>query len=191
MFGEYGCLPMVAYGKTKTSSAFKLLARARNLDFALANEISKELASYERALSIAIDENSDDPMYNPEDDVDINDYVDSKYLPLIEESKTYRNIIVSVAPHPCAHLTYHSDLRRDIGVIRVKDKLCLYIDGATADHLNYVKSDLLRVDVVKGIDSCFKEIGQDVIPVKELLEKIKDNDKIWDLYAKGFTQGLK
>lgn len=190
MFGEYGCLPMVAFGKTKTSSAFKLLARARNIDFEVANEVSKQLAAYEKAANFAIAEHSDDPMYNVDEDVDINDYISEQYKDMVEESRKYRDIVVNISPHPCAHLTYHSDLRRDIGTIRVKDKLCLYIDGATADHLNYVKSDLLRVDVVKGIDQCFKEIGVPVLTVNELLKTIKDDPKIWDLYAKGYTQGL-
>lgn len=190
MFGKYGCLPMIAFGKTKTSSAFKLLARARQLDFDTANEISKQLASYEKAVNIAISEHGDDPFYFVDDDVNINDYVSEQYLDLINESKSYKNIIMNISPHPCGHITYHADLRKDIGTIKVKDKLCLYIDGATADHIGYVKSDLLRVDVVKGIDACFKEVGKPVMSVNELLKEIDGNEKIWELYAKGFTQGL-
>lgn len=99
--------------------------------------------------------------------------------------------------HPCAHLTYNSDLRRDIGVIRLKaksgnkePKLCVYIDGARADALNYVKSDLLRVDVVKMIADGFKAAGEEIMPVDKLLEKVKDDPKIWSLYWNGYTQCL-
>lgn len=81
-------------------------------------------------------------------------------------------------------------MREEIGVVKIKDKYCLYIDGATADKLNYVKSDLLRVDVVKIIADTFKLAGLPVMPVDQLLEYIQNDPAVWDLYAKGFTQGL-
>ena len=190
MFGEFGCLPLVAYGKTKTSSAFKLLARARNLDFDVANAISKQIQNYELDKKHALENNVDDPDYNVDNDIRIENYVEEQYLPLVEDSKQYQGIVVSIAPHPCAHLTYHKDMREEIGVVRIKDKYCLFIDGVTADKLNYVKSDLLRVDVVKIIADSFKLAGLPVMPVDELLEKIKDDPLVWDLYAKGYTQGL-
>lgn len=190
MFGEFGCMPLVAYGKTKTSSAFKLLARARDLDFDTANIVSKQIQNYELDKKHALENNADDPDYDVNDDVNIADYVEDEYLPLVEESKQYQGIVVSIAPHPCAHLTYHKDMREEIGVVRLKDKYCLYIDGVTADRLGYVKSDLLRVDVVKIIADTFKQAGLPVMTVDQLMEAIKDDPAVWDLYAKGFTQGL-
>lgn len=99
--------------------------------------------------------------------------------------------------HPCAHITYNSDLRRDIGVIRVKaktgnkePKYCLNIDGTRADQLGYVKSDLLRVDVVKMISEGFKAAGLPVMSVDELLDKVKNDQEVWSLYWDGFTQCL-
>lgn len=142
MFGEYGCLPMIAHGKTKTSSAFKLLARARDLDFEISNAISKQIQAYELDKKHAIEENEDDPDYDVDDDIHLEDYVDEQYMPIVEDSKQYQGIVVTISPHPCAHLTYHEDLREAIGVLKLKDKICLYIDGVTADKLNYVKSDL-------------------------------------------------
>ena len=197
MFGEYGCLPMVAFGKNKVSSAFKMLARARNLDFATSNEVSKQIQSYELDRKHAIENNQDDPDYDVDEDIDINDYVEPKYRQLVEDSKQYQGIIVNIAPHPCAHLTYNSDLRRDIGVVRLKaksgnkePKFCAYIDGARADMLNYVKSDLLRVDVVKMIADTFAAIGQPVMPVNELLRTVENDQRVWELYWKGATQCL-
>ena len=197
MFGEWGCVPMIAYSKAKTSAAFKLLARARNLDFETANEVSKQIKAYELARKHAIENNSDDPDYDVDDDIKIEDYVSFEYIDLINDSKKYQGIITGITPHPCGHITYHSDLREDIGIVRVKartgnkePKFCAYIDGATADKINYVKSDLLRVDVVKVIDETFKRVHQPVMPVDELLAKIKNNQDVWDLYAKGYTQGL-
>ena len=47
ILGEWGCAPMIAYGTCKTLSAFKLLARARDLDFETSNAIAKQIATYE------------------------------------------------------------------------------------------------------------------------------------------------
>lgn len=190
MFGDYGCLPLIAYGKTKTSSAFKMLAKARGLDFDTSNAVSKEIQSYELTKKHEMENNSDDPDFDVDEHVSIEDFVDSKYLGLIEDSKKYQNIIVSWSPHPCARITYHKDLRRDIGTVRLKDKICLYMDGVRADAIGYVKCDLLRVDVVKMIYDGFKAAGLPVMPVSELLQKIEGDKNIWDLYAKGYTQCL-
>lgn len=195
--GKWGCLPMIAYGTCKTLSAFKLLARARNLDFQLSNEISKQISIYETDLKHARENNQDDPDYDPEMDVRIEDYVDTQYLQMIEDSKQYKGIVTTIAPHPCAHLLLDRDIRREIGIIRVKAKTgskepvyAAYIDGQTADAYGYLKADYLRVDVVKTIDASFAACGLPVMPVQELLDKVKDDQAVWDLYAKGFTMGL-
>lgn len=197
LLGEYGCLPMIAFGTVKTLSAFKLMARARNLDFETANEVSKQIAAYERDVKHAIENNSDDPDYDVDDDVQIENYVEDQYLGLIEDSKQYKGIVTSLSPHPCAHILLDKDLRRETGIIRVKAKTgnkdavyAAYIDGRTADSYNYVKADFLRVDVVRIISETFAAIGQPVMTVDELLEKVKDNEKVWSLYWDGFTMGL-
>lgn len=197
MFGEYGCYSMIAYGKNKTSSAFKMLARARNLDFEVSNEISKQLQQYELDKKHAIENNSDDEDYDVDEHVKIKDYVSPEYMELVNDSKQYQGIIVNVSPHPCAHLIYHADLREEIGIIRLKaktgskePKYCVFIDGTTADNNGFCKSDLLRVDVVKLIADTFKLIEQPVMPVDELLDKCQGDNKIWSLYWKGFTQCL-
>lgn len=99
--------------------------------------------------------------------------------------------------HPCAHLLSDKDLRREIGIIRVKSKsgskdavYAAYIDGKTADSYNYLKADFLRVDVVKVISDTFKMAGLPVMSVDELLESAKDDKEVWSLYANGFTMGL-
>ena len=197
IFGEHSCYPMIAYGKTKALSAFKMLARARNLDFETSNAVSKQIALYELDRKHALENNQDDPDYDVDDDILIDDYVDRQYIQLIRDSKQYQNIITSISPHPCAHLVYHKDLREEIGVVSLKAKtgnkerqLCLLIDGVTADNYGYVKSDLLRVDVVKIINETFESVGQPVLTADELVAVVKDDPRIWDLYAKGFTMGL-
>lgn len=150
MLGEFGCLPMVAYGTVKTLSAFKLLARARDLDFETSNTISKQIQNYELDVKHAKENNADDPDYDVEEDVHIDSYVDDQYLGLIEESKQYRGIITSISPHPCARLLLDKDIRREIGVIQVKSKsgnkpavYAAFIDGRTADTYGYLKAKQL------------------------------------------------
>lgn len=191
ILGEYGCLPMIQYGTTKTLSAFKLLAKARDLDFDLANEVSKQIKAYELDCKHAIENNSEDPDYNVDDDVHIDDYVEEKYIDLINNSKQYQGIILTLGPHPCAHLLLDKDIRREIGIVRLKDdNFGAYIDGGTADSYGFLKLDLLRVIVVEIIAKTFKRIGLNVMDVDELLEKCKNDKEVWNLYSRGFTQGL-
>lgn len=197
IFGQHSCYPMVAYGKTKTLSAFKLLARARELDFETSNAVSKQIAAYEKDRKHKLENNQDDPDYDVDDDIDIRDYVDRQYINLIEDSRQYQNIITSVSPHPCAHLILNTDLREEIGVVRLKAKtgnkeaqMCLLIDGNTADSFGYVKSDLLRVDVVKIINETFRAVQKPVLTADELVSSVKDDPAIWALYADGYTIGL-
>ena len=98
ILGEWGCLPMIAYGTAKTLSAFKLLAKARDIDFDTANEVAKQIKNYEMDVKHAIENNADDPEYNVDDDVDIESYVEEKYLDLIRDSKQYKGIVVSWSP---------------------------------------------------------------------------------------------
>ena len=92
--------------------------------------------------------------------------------------------------HPCAHLLLDKDIRREIGIVKVKDTICAYIDGQTADAYGYLKLDLLRVTVVEIISRTFKEIGLPMMTVDQLLEATANDKEVWNLYAKGFTQGL-
>ena len=93
--------------------------------------------------------------------------------------------------HPCAHLLLDKDIRREIGIIRIKgDKIVTYIDGTTADGYGYLKLDLLRVIVVEIIAKTFQRINLPVMDVDELLDKVKNDNSVWNLYAKGYTQGL-
>ena len=190
ILGEYGCLPMIAYGTAKTLSAFKLLAKARDIEFETANMVAKNIQNYELDVKHAIENNADDPEYNVDDDIDIESYVGDKYIDLINDSKRYKGIVVSWSIHPCAHLLLDRDIRREIGLVKVKDYYCAYIDGATADAYGYLKLDFLTVTVVKIISEAFKAIGLPVMSVDELLDKCKDDQQVWDLYANGFTQGL-
>lgn len=197
ILGEWGCLPMVAYGTAKTLSAFKLLARARDLDFETANAVAKQIQNYELDVKHAKENNADDPDYDVDDDVQIENYVEEKYLNLIEESKKYKGVITSISPHPCGYLLLDRDIRREIGVIRVKSKsgskdavYAAYIDGKSMDAQNYVKMDMLLVDVVKIIAETFALAKRPIMSVDELLTEIQKDNSVWKLYWNGFVQGL-
>lgn len=43
---------------------------------------------------------------------------------------------------------------------------------------------------MKTIDAAFKACGLPVMSVDELLDKVKDDHEVWNLYANGFTMGL-
>ena len=155
ILGEYGCLPMIAFGTVKTLSAFKLLARARDLDFDTSNAVSKQIQNYEQDVKYAKENNSDDPDYDVDDEGQIENYIDDQYIKLVEDSKQYKGIIISTSPHPCAHLLLDKDIRREIGVIRVKSKsgnkdavYAAFIDGKTADNYNYLKARYLAFSMV-------------------------------------------
>ena len=197
VFGEHGCYPMIALGKQKTLSAFKMLARARNLDFEISNNISKQISSYELDRKHKLENNQDDPDYDVDDDIDITDYVNKEYVQYIEDSKKYQGIISSISPHPCARLVYHEDIRRKVGLISLKPKagktertICACIEGATADAAGYCKDDLLMVDVVSVINDTFKMIGRETPSVDELKAWVEANPQVWDLFARGFTLGM-
>ena len=197
ILGEWGCAPMIAYGTCKTLSAFKLLARARDLDFETSNAIAKQIATYELEVKHAKENNQDVEDYDVNDDVKIQDFVDRDYLGLFEESKQYQGIVTTLVPHPCAHMLLDKDIRREIGVIRVKSKTgskkpiyAAFIDGQTADAYGYLKADYLRVDVVKTIAAAYQACGLPIMSVDELLSAVKDDQEVWKLYENGYTMGL-
>lgn len=186
ILGEHGVYIMSAFGTLKTLSAWKMYARAHNIPFEISNAVSESLDRYEKAIKYA-DEEEEPP--------ELSEYVEKEYLQLVEESAKYRGVIDSISPHPCAHLIYDGDIRREIGVVRTKSKdeeprYATYIDGETASKYGYLKIDFLLVDVVRIIYEAFKSIGREVPSVDELLKLTERDAKTWDMYAKGYTMGL-
>lgn len=180
--------PMIAFGTAKKKSAFKLYARAQNMNFDLANEISKQIDAYEEAYKIADDDEKDD--------INIYDYVDEQYHQYITNSQEYWGIIMDKKKAPCGYLLYAGDIRKEIGLIKCKSEstkkeyITAVIDGAIAEHYKFLKNDLLKVDVVLLIDKIYKRIGIKQHTVNELDDIVRDNQKVWDIYAKGLTIGV-
>lgn len=188
VLGEGHSYPMIAYGTFKRKSGFKLYAKSQNLDFEIANEVSKQLEAYENDLKYAEDDE--------QDLIDVYDYVDEKYHHLIKESEKYTGIISDKKPHPCGHLIYQGNIKEEIGLIRIKSEstkkevIAALIDGDIAERKKFLKNDLLKVDVVKTTHDTYKRIGVPIHSETELLEVIRDNNKVWDIYANGLTVGV-
>lgn len=179
---------MIAFGTFKKKSAFKLYARAKDIPAALANEITKQIEKYETDLKYADDE---DKKY-----INVYDYVDEKYHNLIKESEKYWGIVADRKKAPSAHLLYQGNIRKEIGLIKCKSEstkkeaITCVIDGAVAEEYKFLKNDNLVVNVVDLTDRIFKRIGKEHMSANQLLEAVKDNQAVWDIYAKGLTMGV-
>ena len=188
ILGTGHAYPMIAFGTFKKKSAFKLYARAKNLNFEIANEISKQLEKYDEALKYAEDDEKDE--------IDIYDYVEEKYHDYITQSKPYWGVISDKKKAPCAYLLYQGNIREEIGLIKCKSEttkkeyITTVVDGAIAEKYKFLKNDLLKVDVVLLIDAIYRRIGIKSHTVNELMEIIKDDKYVWDIYANGYTIGI-
>lgn len=188
ILGKDHAYPMIAFGTLKKKSAFKLYARANNLDFEIANEISKQIDKYDEAVKYADDDDKDD--------IDIYEYVDEKYRDYIEQSEKYWGVISDKKKAPCAYLLYQGSIREEIGLIKCKSEttkkeyITTVIDGAVAEKYKFLKNDLLKVDVVLLIDMIYKRIGVPVHTANEIISLVDGDKKVWDIYANGYTIGV-
>ena len=188
ILGKDHAYPMIAFGTCKKKSAFKLYARAQHMDFDLANTISAQIEKYDDALKYADDDEKDD--------INIYDYVDEEYHEYIDASKKYQGIIMDKKKAPCAYLLYNGSIREEIGLIKCKSEttkkeyITAVIDGAIAENYKFLKNDILKVDVVLLIDMIYKRIGIRPHTVNELMELVKNDQAVWDIYANGYTMGV-
>jgi DNA polymerase III alpha subunit len=114
VLGEDHVAPMIAFGTFKKKSAFKLYARAKGLNFDIANEISEQIGKYEDAVKYADDDEKDE--------IDLYDYVDKKYESYIKASEKYWGIISDKKKAPSAYLLYQGNIRKEIGLIKCKSE---------------------------------------------------------------------
>jgi len=188
ILGEGHAYPMIAYGKFKIKSAFKLYAKSQSMPFEIANEITNQIEKYERDLKYADEDDKDL--------INVYDYVEEKHHEILKGSEKYMGIIASKSAHPCGYLLYQGNIKEDIGLIKCKSEstkkevVTTVIDGTVAEKYKFLKNDLLKVDVVLLIDKVYKRIGIKPHTVNELLTIIKDDPKTWGIYAKGLTIGV-
>lgn len=186
--GEDSTFDLLACGTLKYKSAFKMFARANDVEPTLADEVSKQISVYEEALKHK----------NEDEEIDIYDYVDKeKYGYLIEGCQPYRGIIDNLKAHPCGTIAYnHGDVIEDVGVIMVKSEsqgdkakeiFVAVIESHDIDAFGILKNDFLVVDSIGLTYDIYKEIGMNPMSVNELMSAIKDDKPTWDVYSKGLT----
>lgn len=179
ILGDDHAYPMLAYGTMKKSKAWKLYAKSQGIPFEVANEVSNQIKKYENALKHAEDDERDT--------VDPLDYIDPKYHDVYQGSSSYLELIDSWSIAPCSYLLYSGSIRREIGLVRIKDNICCLMDGHWAEECHFLKNDLLTVKTVDLTDRIYKRIGIKKHTVPELLAACPPTDPCWDMYRVGAT----
>ena len=179
VLGEDHAYPMLAYGTMKKSAAWKLYAKSQNIPFEVANAVSEQIRKYETALKAAEEDEKElvDPL----------DYIDPKFHETYLASAPYLGLIVSWSIAPCSYLLYSGSIRREIGLVRIKDNICCLMDGHWAEEAHFLKNDLLTVKTVDLTDRIYKRIGIPKHTVTELLAACPPDDPCWTMYSKGAT----
>lgn len=180
--GEDHAYPMVAYGTMQKSAAWKLYAKSQGVPFEIANAVSDQIKKYEIAVKHASEDDKDD--------IDILDYIDKEYRDIFAKSKDYLGLVTSWSIAPCSYLLYQGSIRKQIGLVKIKDHLCCTLDGHAAEEHHFLKNDLLKVAVVDAIYRSYHRIGMEPPTVQELLAQCSPDDAAWDIYKKGCTIGI-
>lgn len=184
LVGELGTYDLLALGTLKFKAAWKMYARAYNIEPDTANEVSKQIDRYETAKKHAEDGET----------VDIHKYIEPKYQELVDGCKKYLGIYDTAKGHPCGCLCYEGDIESDIGISLCKSEatgkevLVANIESGTIDAFGYLKQDYLIVDSIGLTYDIYKEAGIEPFTVNQLLEKIAHDDATWQIYADGYTQ---
>lgn len=184
LVGEFGTYDLLALGTLKFKAAWKMYARAYNVEPDTANEVSKQIDRYETAKKHAEDGET----------VDIHKYIEPKYQELVDGCKKYLGIYDTAKGHPCGCLCYEGDIESDIGISLCKSEatgkevLVVNIESGTIDAFGYLKQDYLIVDSIGLTYDIYKEAEIEPFTVNQLLEKIAHDDATWQIYADGYTQ---
>ena len=182
ILGEDHAYPMVAYGTMQKSAAWKLYAKSQGISFEIANAVSEQIKKYETAVKHAPEDEKDD--------INVFDYIDKDFHEIYEKSKDYLGLVTSWSIAPCSYLLYEGSIRKEIGLVKVKDHLCCLMDGHWAEACHFLKNDLLKVSVVDLIYRAYHRIGIEPPTVTELLKMCPPDDKAWEIYEKGCTLGI-
>ena len=182
ILGEDHSYPMIAYGTMQKSAAWKLYAKSQGINFEIANAVSSQIRNYEFAVKHLNEEEAES--------VDIKDYIDEEFHEVYEKSKDYLGLVTSWSIAPCSYLLYSGSIRKEIGLVKVKDNLCCIMDGHWAEECHFLKNDLLKVSVVDLIYRAYHRIGMEPPSVPELLKMCGPNDPAWDIYARSCTLGI-
>ena len=118
--------------------------------------------------------------------MNLDDYRESKeWKNLIEESKRFIGVVESVSESPCSMLLYDKPVRRKIGIVRTKTRMCCILDGYNCDKYKYLKNDYLTT-TVWDIISKVCNLANIKIPSIMELESMLD-EKTFAIYDRGLT----
>ena len=184
LVGELGTYDLLALGTLKFKAAWKMYARAYNVESDTANEVSKQIDRYETAKKHAEDGET----------IDIHKYIEPEYQELVDGCQKYLGIYDTAKGHPCATVAFDGDIEEEIGISLCKSEatgkevLVANIESGTIDAFGYLKQDYLIVDSIGLTYDIYKEAGIEPFTVNQLLEKIAHDDATWQIYADGYTQ---
>ena len=173
---------MISYGTFQKSAAWKLYAKAKGIPFEIANAVSDQLKKYEMAVKHVEEDEKDT--------IDVQDFIEPQYVDIFNDSKEYMGLITSWSIAPCSYLLYAGNIRREIGLVKIKDHVCCLMDGAWAEKKHFLKNDLLKVSVVELIYKSYHAAGMEPPDVNDLLKMAPPEDDCWQMYAKSCVKGL-
>lgn len=179
VLGEDHAYPMVSFGTQKVSAAWKLYAKSQGVPFETANAVSEQIKKYELAVKHADEDDKDS--------VNIDKYIGPEYRDLFAQSADYMGVITSWSIAPCGFLLFDGSIRKQFGLVRVKDHICANIDGHWAEEAHFLKNDLLTVKVCDLIYKAYERCGMEPPSPLDLLKMCPPDDPAWKLYANGCT----
>jgi DNA polymerase III alpha subunit len=181
--GKDHSYPMLMYGTLHPKAAFKLYARAKNIDFETANMISGQIDKYDMDRKHLEEDEKDS--------ISAVDYIDEEYKEIFLESEIYQGIVAQASIHPCASLILSGyNISEEIGLIKVKENLVTVMDGLWAENYKFLKNDLLKVSVVDLIYKIYERIGIQPHSLPELIKLCHNNEKVWEVYSNAWVMGI-
>lgn len=158
LLGADNCAWMIAWKPLQDSSAFRVYCKGIGKDISEYDDVAKDLDTYRE---------------NP------------KWKNIIEESKRFVGVVESISESPCSMLLYYKPVRKELGMVHTKEKLCCLLDGYNCDKYKYLKNDYLSVTVWAIIKDVCKLAGIPIPTIREL-DNLLD-EKTFDIYANGLT----
>ena len=158
LLGAENCAWMVAWKPLQDSSAFRVYCKGIGKHISEYDDIAKDLDAYR-----------DNP----------------KWKKIIDESQRFVGVVESISESPCSMVLYYKPVRKELGLVHTKEKICCLLDGYNCDKYKYLKNDYLSVTVWAIIKDTCELVGIPIPTIREL-DKLLD-DKTFDIYAKGLT----
>ena len=97
---------MIAWKPLQDSSAFRVYCKGIGKNISEYDDVAKDLDAYR-----------DSP----------------KWKKLIEDSKRFVGVVESISESPCSMVLYNKPVRKELGLIHTKEKMCCLLDGYNCD----------------------------------------------------------